>query len=84
MPRFKVNTYRTVLYSVEVEAADQAAAIATAREQDVILSEAVDTGEITGFLVDEDGDDEFEHSRFYNADGEFTREQIEQLPCEVD
>ncbi len=83
MPKFKVNKYHTVLHSVEVEAADHAAAIATAREQKLNLGEAVDVDEISGFLVDEADDSEFEHSRFYNADGELTREQIEQTGCEV-
>lgn len=83
MPRFKINKYHTVVHPVEVGAEDQRAAIDAARDMKLDLRDLMDVDEITGFLVDEVGDDEFERSRFYNADGELTQQQIEQLGIEV-
>ena len=83
MPKFRVNKYHTVLHPVDVEAEDQQAAIDAARDMKLDPAVMMDVDEITGFLVDEDGDEEFKHSRFYNADGELTREEIERQSCEV-
>ncbi len=81
MKKYKVHKYCTVLHTCEIEAANHAAAIQHAREQALDLEAATDINEISGFLVDEEGDEDFAHSRFYNGDGELTRAEVEQELC---
>ncbi len=68
---YRVHVYRVVRQAVEVEAGDHQEAIALA--QDAYFSPGLagveDAEEIVGFLVDEEGDEDYEFTRYYDADG---------------
>jgi hypothetical protein len=81
MNRFYVHVYTTIRVKVAVTADDQADAM---RRADLVVSggmfpvrllpnraetlEAEPAEEVTGYLVDEADDPEFENSRFYDAE----------------
>lgn len=71
--KYRVHIYTVVRVPFEVEAQDQAGAIEAARnllEPTSFRSrDAEDAEEVVGFLVDEDGDEEYSLSRSYDADG---------------
>ena len=73
--KYRVHGYEVIRIPVEVEATDQKAAIREYNEQlgqwDFRTNnEAEMAEETTGYLVDEVGDEEYERSKFYCADGE--------------
>lgn len=78
--KYRVHVYMTVRIPFDgIEADSQLAAIYTARKmageqcqtlRDMVDLEAESAEEITGFLVDEEGDDDFNRSLSYNAEGE--------------
>jgi len=76
--RYKVHAYMTVRVPFDdIEAESQQAAIKIAEYRasdirtlrDMADLEAEPADEITGFLVDEEGDDEYERSQTYDANG---------------
>jgi len=74
--KYRVHVYMTVRVPLDdIEAESHQAAIAIAREKapvtfrDMADLEAESAEEITGFLVDEAGDEEYERSQTYDANG---------------
>ncbi len=77
LKKFNVHLFPVVRVKIsDIEAASQTEAIEKARElRDLETLSELDpdvtyADEISHFLVDEQGDDEHEHSQFYEADGE--------------
>jgi|HubBroStandDraft_2_1064218.scaffolds.fasta_scaffold668858_3 hypothetical protein len=76
--KYTVHVFAVARVPLEIEAASQEEAVSKAREdfslQDYLAGSAVngvvyDSEEITEFFVDEEGDEEHENSKTYNADG---------------
>ena len=73
--KYSVKVYLTCYQTIEVEAQDHASAIETARQLFWDQPEPAKTrdlefaDDITGFLVDEDGDEEHENTQFYDQYG---------------
>lgn len=78
--RYRVHVYMTVRVPFDdIEAESQQAAIKIVQERaatecmtlrDMADLEAEPADEITGFLVDEEGDDEYERSGSYDGEGQ--------------
>lgn len=76
MPHYRIHVYRElrlVFESVEAESAEEAAALA--RDRDTDDADAVEdcNGETFAALVDVVGDEEYEHSRMIDFEGERLR-----------
>lgn len=74
MAKYRVHIYATVRVPVEIEEAEnhqQAIEAAKAVDLDTLLQhpEFEYAEEITGFLVDEDGDADYIKSRSYDSEG---------------
>jgi hypothetical protein len=72
--KYRVHVYLTVRVPFDdIEAESQEAAIEAARklvdDYSFRLKDAEYADEITNFLVDEDGDEEYERSQSYDANG---------------
>ena len=73
--KYSVKVYLTCYQTIEVEAEDQNAAIEAARAKFWEQPEAAKTrnlefaDDIRGFLVDEDGDEDYVNTQFYDQYG---------------
>lgn len=82
--KYRVHVYMTVRVAFDgIEAESQGASLDIARKmageqcqtvRDVADLEGEMADEITGFLVDEEGDEEYQNSTAYNAEGESAAE----------
>lgn len=71
--KYRVHVYRVVRVPISIEASSQEEAIEAATKQLTEHSfrgqDVEDAEEITGYLVDEAGDEEYANSRTYDANG---------------
>ncbi len=73
--KYRVHIYTVVRVPVDVEAESQKAAMEKATEEtqfnDVLDHEGVEfADEIVGYMVDEEGDEEYQRTTTYNGDME--------------
>ncbi len=75
--KYRVHVYAVVRVPIEVEAESQAEAIAKADEvnlhAEVRSAEAEYAEQVTGYLVDEIGDEGYTNTRSYDAHGQLER-----------